>query len=95
MFVDDDAIGIAAIGDAAKVFVRRIKSERHVRAELLKITLTIWAGAVGIDHATHGDEITWLVLVNGRTDLGHTADDLVTRNDRVIRRHELAPFVAN
>ena len=68
MFIDDDAIGIAAIGDAAKVFVRRIESERHVWAELLEVTFAIWAGAVGVHHATNRDEIAWLVLGNGRTD---------------------------
>ena len=95
MFVDDDAIGVAAVGDTAKVFVRRIESERHVWAELLEVTFAIRAGAVGVDHATNRDEIACLVLGNGRTDLGYTADDLMARNDRVVRRHELAPFVAN
>src|SRR5439155_25913902 len=95
MFIDDDGVGVTAIGDGAKVFVRRIESERHVWAELLEVTFAIWAGAVGVDHATNRDEIAWLVLGNGRTDLGYTADDLMTRNDRIVRRHELAPFVAN
>ena len=95
MFIDHNAIGIATIGDSAKMFVRRIESERHVWAELLEVTFAIWAGAVGVDHATNRDEIAWLVLGNGRTNLGYTANDLVTRNDRIVRRHELAPFVAN
>ena len=63
MFVDDDAIGIAAIGDATKMFVRRIESERHVWAELLEVTFAIRTGPVGVDHATHRDEIPCLVLV--------------------------------
>src|SRR6266576_4407916 len=95
MFIDDDAIGIAAKGDAAKVFVRRIESQCHVWAELLEVTFAIWAGAVGVDHATHRDKIACLVLGNGRTDLGYTADDLMAGNDWIVRRHELAPFVAN
>ena len=95
MFIDDNAIGIAAKGDAPKVFIGRIESESHVRAELLEVTFAIRASAVGVDHATNRDDIAWLVLSSGRTDLGYTANDLVTRNDRVIRRHELAPFVAN
>ena len=76
MFVDDDALGVAAISDATEMFVRRIESERHVWAELLEVTLAICAGAVGIDHATHRDEIVWFVFANGRTDLGYAADDL-------------------
>src|SRR5215831_20841732 len=38
MFINHDAIGIAAIGDAAEMFVLGIESERHVWAELLEIT---------------------------------------------------------
>ena len=95
MFIDDDAIGIAAIGNAAKVFVRRIESERHVWAELLEVTFAIWAGPVGVDHATDRDEIASFVLGNGRAGLGYTADDFMAGNDWVVRRHELAPFVAN
>src|SRR4029453_15930049 len=95
MFVDHDAVGVTAIGDAAKVFVRRIERECHVRAELLQVPFAIWAGPVGVDHATNRDEIVWLVLGNGRTDLGYPAYDLMARNDRILRRHELTPFVAN
>ena len=95
MFIDDDAIGIAAIGDAAKMFVRRIESECHVWAELLEVTFAICAAPVGVDHATNRDEIAFLVLGNGRTDLGYPTDNLMAGNDRVIRGHEFAPFVAH
>ena len=95
MFIDDDAIGIATVRDAAKVFVRRIESKRHVWAELFEVTFAIWTGAVGVHHATNRDEIAWLVLGNAGTDLGYTADDLMAGNDWIVRRHELAPFVAN
>src|SRR4029453_1887121 len=95
MFVHHDAIGIAAIGNAAEVFVRRIESESHVWAELLEVTFAIRAGPLGIDHATDRDDIAWLVLGNGRTDLGYTADNFMAGYDRIVRRHELAPFVAN
>ena len=95
MFIDHDAIGIAAIRDASEVFIWRIESQCHVWAELLEVTFAIWAGAVGVDHATHRDKIACLVLGNGRTDLGYTADDLMAGNDWIVRRHELAPFVAN
>ena len=95
MFIDDDAIGIATVRDAAKVFVRRIESERHVWAKLFEVAFAIRTGAVGVDHATNGGEIAWLVLGNGRTDLSYTADDFIAGNDWIIRRHELAPFIAN
>ena len=69
MFIDDYALGIAAVSHAADVFVRRIESERHVWAELLEVTFAIWAGAVGIDHATNRDEIAWLYLVTAEPTL--------------------------
>ena len=95
MFIDDNAIGIAAIGDAAKVFVWRIESERHVWAELLEVTFAILANPIGVDHATNRDELARLVLGNGRADFGNTADNLMSRNNRIIRGHELAPLVAD
>src|SRR5262249_37313177 len=95
MFVHDDAVGGATIRDASEVFVWRIKSERHVWAELLEVTFAICAGPVGIDHATHRDEIAGFVLGNGRTDFGYPADDLMTGDDWIVRPHEFAPFVAN
>ena len=57
---------------------------------MLEVTFAIWAGAVGVDHATNRDEIACLVLGNGRTDLGYTADDLVTRNNRILGRPPVA-----
>src|SRR5439155_20029737 len=95
MFIDDDGVGVTAIGDAAKVFVRRVESERHVWAELLEVTFAIWAGAVGVDHATNRDEVARLVLSNVRSDFRHAPHDLVTWNDRIICGHELAPLVAH
>src|SRR2546425_9432539 len=46
MFIDDDALGVAAVGHASEIFVRRVESQDHVRAELLKASLALWAGAV-------------------------------------------------
>src|SRR6266700_1525689 len=94
-FVNDDAFGVAAVGHASEVFVRRVEGEDHVRAELLKASLALWAGAVRIDHAADRGDIAGLVLGNCRADLGHTADDLMTGDDRIIRGHELAPLVAH
>src|SRR5262249_20865233 len=95
MFIDHNALGIAAIRDAAEVFVRRIESERHVWAELLEVTFAIFAGAIGVDHAANCDEIARFVLGNRGTDLAYTADDLMTGDYRIVRRHELTPFIAN
>ena len=40
-FIDDDAVGVAAVGDAAEVLVRGVEGERQVRAELLKAGLAL------------------------------------------------------
>ena len=39
VLIDDDAVGVAAVGDAAEVLVRGVVGERHVRAELLEVPL--------------------------------------------------------
>src|SRR5438309_6630243 len=93
MFIDNDAFGVAAVGHASEMLVRRIEGENHVRAELLQTSLALCAGAVRIDHAADRGEIAGLVLGDCRPDLDNTADDLVTGNNRIIRGHELAPLV--
>ena len=95
VLVDDDAVGVAAIGDASEVLVRRVVGEDHVRAELLKASLALGAGAVRIDHAADRGEVAGLVLGDRRADLGDTADDLVAGDDRVDSGHEPAPLVAD
>ena len=95
MLIYNDAIGIAPIGNASEVFVRRIESERHVWAELFEIAFAILARSIGVNHATHRNEIAWLVLGNGRTDVGYASNDLMAGDNRIVRRHELAPFIAN
>ena len=62
--VDDDAVGVAAIGDASEVLVGQIKGEREVRAELLQASSALGAGAVGIDHAADRREIAGLEFVD-------------------------------
>src|SRR5205809_3801666 len=75
--------------------VQIVEGKDHVRAELLKVSLALWAGAVRIDHAADRGEVPGLVLGNCRADLGHTADNLVAGNNRIDSSHELAPLVAN
>src|SRR6266566_9496774 len=95
VFIDDDAFGVTAVGDASEVLVRRIEGKDHVRAELLETSLALCAGAVRIDHAADRGEIPGLVLGDCRPDLDNTADDLVAGDNRIIRGHELAPLVAD
>src|SRR6266403_4117913 len=93
MFIDNDAFGVAAVGHASEVLVRRIEGKNHVRAEHLEASLALCAGAVRIDHAADGGEIPGLVLGDCRPDLDNTADNLVAGDNRIIRGHELAPLV--
>src|SRR5436190_24273190 len=95
VFIDNDAFGIATVGHASEVLVRRVEGEDHVRAELLEASFAVWAGAVRVDHAADRGEVAWFVLRDPRADFCHTADDLMARYDRVIRGHELPPLVAH
>ena len=57
--------------------------------------LAVRTGAIGVDQTTDRDKIAWLVLGNGRTNLGYAANDFMAGNDRVVGRHEFAPFVTS
>src|SRR6478609_1606083 len=93
--IHDDAFGVATIGDASEMFVRRVEGKDHVGAELLQVTLALGTSAVRVDHAADCGQVAWFVLRDVRADLCYTADDLVARYDRVIRGHDLAPLVAH
>src|SRR6266550_2894987 len=95
MFIDDDAFGVTAVGPASEVLVRRVESEDHVRAVLFKASFALRTGTIRIDHAADSDQVPGLVLGNCRANIRNTTDDLVSWDDRVIRGHELAPFVAD
>ena len=50
-FIDDDAVGVSAVGDAPEVFVRGAVGLDLVWAELFKASLAMGAGVVGVDQA--------------------------------------------
>ena len=81
VLVDDNAVGVATIGDASEVLVWRVVGEGHVRTELLETGLALGAGAVGVDHAADCGKVAGLELGDCGADLGDTADDLVAGND--------------
>jgi hypothetical protein len=58
--VHDNALGVAAIGDASEVLVRHIKGECEVRAELLKASPALGTGAVRVDQAANRGEVAGL-----------------------------------
>ena len=92
--VDDDAVGVAAVGDAAEVLVGEVVGEGHVRAELLEAGLALGAGAVGVDQAADRGEVAGLELGDRGADLGDAADDLMAGNAGVDGGHHAAPLVA-
>ena len=63
-FIDDDAIGVATLGNTSEVLVGGVEGQRHVWAEIFKPGFAAGAGAVRIDQATDGGEIARLVLGN-------------------------------
>ena len=58
--VDDNAVGVPAVGDAAGVLVGRVVGESAVLAELLKTSLALGTGAVGIHQASNPGQIAGL-----------------------------------
>src|ERR1035437_8524099 len=61
-FIDDDAIGVATIGDASEGLVRGVEGEGQVRAELLKAGFAPGTGTVRVDEAADRGEVAGLVL---------------------------------
>src|SRR6185295_4907373 len=62
VFIDHDALGVAAVGDPTKMLVRRIVRESQIRTELLQTGPAFTAGAIGIDHAADPSEVARLEL---------------------------------
>src|ERR1039458_2586579 len=93
--IDDNALGVPAICDASEVLVRHIKGECEIRAELLKASPALGTRAVRVDQAANRDEVAGLKFSNSGADLGHAADNLVARNNRVHSGHEFAPLITH
>jgi len=93
--VDDDALRIAAVGDAAKMLVWEIVGKRPVGTELFKSSLTLRTGSVGVYHAADRGEIAGLKFLNLSADLGDAAYNLVAGNTGIDRRHCFIPLVAD
>jgi len=95
VLVDDYAVGIAAVGDAAEVLVRGVVGEGPVWAELLQAGLALAAGAIGIDQAADRGEIARPEPGDSGTDPGDTAEDFMARHAGVDRRHDIVPLVTD
>ena len=92
--IDDNAVGVAAVGDAAQVLVGEVVGEGHVGAELLQARLALGAGAVGVHQAADGGQVAGFELGDRGADFGDAADDLMAGNAGVDGGHHAAPLVA-
>ena len=93
--VDDDAVGVATIGDAPEVLIRHVKGECEVRAKLLEADAALIAGSIRVHQATYGGEVPGLELRDCGADFGDAANDFMSRNNRVRGRHEFAPLITH
>ena len=93
--VNDDAVGVAAIGDASQMLVGEVVGEGQIRAELLEARLALGACAVGVHHAADCGEVARLELGDRGANLGDTADDLVAGDAGINGGHHAAPLIAN
>src|SRR5271157_5134841 len=91
--VHDDAVGVAAIRNAAQMFVGEVVRKGRVRAELLQTGLAFRAGAVRVHHAADRGKIAGLELGDCGPNLRYATNDFVADNARVDGRHEFTPLV--
>ena len=92
VLVDDDGLGIAAIGHLAGELVGAvIGARRPGDAILLQALDAVLARAAGVDEAADAGEIAFLELRDLATDAADAADDLMSGN---VRIDGVVPFVA-
>src|SRR6266851_2887142 len=95
-FVDHDAVGIAAVGDAAENLVLTVIGEsEEILAILFFPGATTDADAARIHHTTHRGDVAFLEFLDRAADLDHAADDFVAGHTGIHRRHYLFPLVAD
>src|ERR1043165_3817486 len=94
VFVDDDGFGVAAVGHAAEMFVRRVVSENAIRTKLLEVFATLVAGKIGGNHAPDTYEISWFVFRYTASNVRNAANDFMAWDDGIDSWRELIPLVA-
>jgi len=60
--VNDNAIGISAVGDGAEMRVRKVVRESKVLAELFLAGQALGTGPVGVDHAADRRQVPGLEI---------------------------------
>jgi hypothetical protein len=91
---DDNAVRISTLGDAPKVNVWRVVGKSHVRAELLKTTMTLRAGAVGVDQAADCSKVAGPEPSDSGADLCDSTNNFMARNAWIDSGHR-APLVTD
>src|SRR5437870_5425647 len=95
-FVHDNALRIAAVGDAAEDFVIAVVGQDHfILAVLLFACDTTRALAARIDHTADCGNVAFLEFLNRAARLHHTPDNFMSWHTRINGRHERVPFVTN
>ena len=92
MLLDHNTVRVAPICDTSKVKVWRVIGQGHVWTELLQTRLTVGTVTIGVDQTADCSEVTGLELGDCGTNLGDTADDLMSRNAWIDSRH-CTPFI--
>ena len=92
LFIDDDLVGVAAIGDAAQVLVRAVVGAGKADfAILLQPFGATGAGLTRVDHAAHADRHANGKILYLRANLCDATNDFVTWYDR---KNRALPFGA-
>jgi hypothetical protein len=84
---DYNTIGIATVGNASKVHIRRVVGQCHMRAELLKTGLALLAVTIRVNQAAYCGNVARLELGDCGANLGDTANDLMSRNTWIDSGH--------
>ncbi len=95
-FVDDDAVGVAAISDSAEHLVFAVVGEGgNPLAVLFEAGAAVFAYAVRIHQAADGGEIAFLEFLHRLAGANHSANNFVARDARINRRQRLMPLIAD
>ena len=93
--VDDDAVGVAAVGDPSQMLIGEVVGVGRIPAELFESGPARGAGPVGVDQAANPGKVAGLELGDSGANLGNATDDLMAGNAGIDGGHKVAPLVAD
>jgi hypothetical protein len=95
VFIDYDALGVAAKRNATKMLVRRVVSKNPVWTKLFVIGFALVAREISVNQTPDTHQIAGLVFGDCRSDIRNAPYDLVAGDNRINSRHELVPLVSH